>query len=322
MGFDASKCTYTRFYGSHDTTAALLILPLFGLEPRSSPRVPGTIQAIRGELGAGALLYRYPPARRPARPRGSFPAVLVLARPSTRHHRPGPRSCRTVRAATGAGRPGRALWREMDPSTHLHPRRLPATPHPRDAHQATPALRVPSSWPLAGWAHWPDPTRASVQRTSDRDRDAQRPSPTEDSRCVIGIQLMRGALWADALADCRYRQIVSPWSIVNARWQCLLQRAAESPPRDTGSTSAFRFCRAAGSSMWQRRHGHGGRRRPPVHWWQPRRREALHESRRAIPFLDGLVLRPAACNAAEAGHKDRLPVVSTEASGDGGFLGV
>jgi GH15 family glucan-1,4-alpha-glucosidase len=62
MGFDASKCTYTPFYGSHDS-AALLILPLFGLEPRSSPRVRGTIQAIRGELGTGALLYRYPPAR-------------------------------------------------------------------------------------------------------------------------------------------------------------------------------------------------------------------------------------------------------------------
>ena len=28
MGFDASKCTCTRFYGSHDTTAALPILPL------------------------------------------------------------------------------------------------------------------------------------------------------------------------------------------------------------------------------------------------------------------------------------------------------
>jgi hypothetical protein len=41
-----------------------------------------------------------------------------------------------------------------------------------------------------------------------------------------------------------------------------------------------------------------------------------------FPFLDGLVLRPAACNAAEAGHQDRLPIVSTMASGDSGFLGV
>jgi hypothetical protein len=33
-----------------------------------------------------------------------------------------------------------------------------------------------------------------------------------------------------------------------------------------------------------------------------------------FPFLDGLVLRPAACNAAETGHQDRLPIVSTMAS--------
>jgi hypothetical protein len=75
---------------------------------------------------------------------------------STRHHQPGPRSCRTVRAATGAGQPGRALWRGNGPITHLHPRRLPATPHPRDAHPShacapdTPAVGRRRDGPLAG----------------------------------------------------------------------------------------------------------------------------------------------------------------------------
>lgn len=61
-GFDAAKGTFTRTYGSADLDAALLILPLLGIEPAGSPRVHGTIDAIRHELGAGGpLLYRYPP---------------------------------------------------------------------------------------------------------------------------------------------------------------------------------------------------------------------------------------------------------------------
>lgn len=61
-GFDARQNTYTRTYGSDDTDAALLILPLVGLEEPDSERVRGTIDAIRAELSAGApLLYRYPP---------------------------------------------------------------------------------------------------------------------------------------------------------------------------------------------------------------------------------------------------------------------
>jgi GH15 family glucan-1,4-alpha-glucosidase len=40
----------------------VLVLPLLGIEPLDSPRVGGTIDAIRRELGAsGPLLYRYPP---------------------------------------------------------------------------------------------------------------------------------------------------------------------------------------------------------------------------------------------------------------------
>jgi GH15 family glucan-1,4-alpha-glucosidase len=61
-GFNASKATYTRSYGSQDLDAAVLVLPLLGIEPPGSPRVHGTLDAIARELDAsGPLLYRYPP---------------------------------------------------------------------------------------------------------------------------------------------------------------------------------------------------------------------------------------------------------------------
>jgi GH15 family glucan-1,4-alpha-glucosidase len=66
-GFDERLGAYTRTYGSADLDAATLVLPLVGLEHPRSPRVHGTIDAIRRELGAngprGALLFRYPPGR-------------------------------------------------------------------------------------------------------------------------------------------------------------------------------------------------------------------------------------------------------------------
>jgi GH15 family glucan-1,4-alpha-glucosidase len=62
-GYDQARNTFTRTYGSQDLDAALLILPLIGIEAPDSPRVVGTIEAIRRDLGAGGpLLYRYPPA--------------------------------------------------------------------------------------------------------------------------------------------------------------------------------------------------------------------------------------------------------------------
>jgi GH15 family glucan-1,4-alpha-glucosidase len=61
-GFDEGRRSYTRAYGSKELDAALLILPILEFEPPDSPRVAGTIDAIRRELSAGGpLLYRYPP---------------------------------------------------------------------------------------------------------------------------------------------------------------------------------------------------------------------------------------------------------------------
>jgi len=63
-GFDATRATYTRSYGSGDVDAALLVLPLLDIEPGDSPRIRATIDTIRCELSAGGpLLYRYPPGQ-------------------------------------------------------------------------------------------------------------------------------------------------------------------------------------------------------------------------------------------------------------------
>jgi GH15 family glucan-1,4-alpha-glucosidase len=64
QGFNPALGSYTRTYGSTDLDAAVLVLPLLGLEPPDSPRVRGTIDAIARHLGAGGpLLYRYPPGQ-------------------------------------------------------------------------------------------------------------------------------------------------------------------------------------------------------------------------------------------------------------------
>jgi GH15 family glucan-1,4-alpha-glucosidase len=61
-GFDEKRNTFVRAYESDELDAAVLVLPLLGFEPVTSPRVTGTIRAIRRELDAGnGLLYRYPP---------------------------------------------------------------------------------------------------------------------------------------------------------------------------------------------------------------------------------------------------------------------
>jgi GH15 family glucan-1,4-alpha-glucosidase len=63
-GYDTTLNSYTRAYGSNDLDAALLVLPLVGIERPDSPRVRGTIDAItRGLAAGGPLLYRYTPGR-------------------------------------------------------------------------------------------------------------------------------------------------------------------------------------------------------------------------------------------------------------------
>ena len=61
-GVDHDRDVFVRAYGRRDLDAAVLVLPLLGIEPPDSPRVGNTIDAVQSELGAGGpLLYRYTP---------------------------------------------------------------------------------------------------------------------------------------------------------------------------------------------------------------------------------------------------------------------
>lgn len=61
-GFNEGAGAYTRSYGSSDLDAALLRLPLIGVESATSARVIATVDAIRSRLTAGGpLLYHYQP---------------------------------------------------------------------------------------------------------------------------------------------------------------------------------------------------------------------------------------------------------------------
>ena len=61
-GFNVDVGSHTRTYGSANLDAAVLILPLLGIEPADSARVRSTVHAIRRHLTAGGpLLYRYEP---------------------------------------------------------------------------------------------------------------------------------------------------------------------------------------------------------------------------------------------------------------------
>ena len=61
-GFDEDVGAYTQSFGSRELDAALLALPIARIEPRDSPRLAGTIDAIARDLDAGRpLLYRFRP---------------------------------------------------------------------------------------------------------------------------------------------------------------------------------------------------------------------------------------------------------------------
>jgi len=58
-GYDPERNTFTQSYGSRELDAALLLIPRVGFLPPDDPRVTGTIDAVRKELGQGGLLRRY-----------------------------------------------------------------------------------------------------------------------------------------------------------------------------------------------------------------------------------------------------------------------
>jgi GH15 family glucan-1,4-alpha-glucosidase len=128
-GFDPTKGSYTRSYGSTDLDAALLVLPLLGIDDVGSPRVRGTIDAIRAELSAGGpLLYRYPPGQdglpgtEGAFLPCSFWLVQALARTGRR-----PEAVALFQTLLEHASPLGLYAEEMDPATGAHLGNYPQT---------------------------------------------------------------------------------------------------------------------------------------------------------------------------------------------------
>ncbi|WP_406107020.1 glycoside hydrolase family 15 protein [Micromonospora globbae] len=128
-GFDPTQASYVRSYGSADLDAALLVLPLLDMDDMDSPRVRGTIDAIRARLSAGGpLLYRYPPGRdgfpgsEAAFLPCSFWLVQALAR-TGRHREAVELFQEMVEYATPLG----LYAEELDPATGAHLGNFPQT---------------------------------------------------------------------------------------------------------------------------------------------------------------------------------------------------
>ncbi|MEU3986463.1 glycoside hydrolase family 15 protein [Streptomyces sp. NPDC026672] len=58
-GYDPWRNTFTQYYGSRELDAALLLIPRAGFLPPDDPRVIGTVDAVRAELGHGGFVRRY-----------------------------------------------------------------------------------------------------------------------------------------------------------------------------------------------------------------------------------------------------------------------
>jgi GH15 family glucan-1,4-alpha-glucosidase len=121
-GFDPAVGSYTRSYGSTDLDAALLILPLLGIEDPGSPRVHNTINAIRDGLSAGGpLLYRYPPGRDglPGTEGAFLPCSFWLVQ-ALAHTGRRPEAVELFEALLDKASPLGLYGEEMDPATGAH----------------------------------------------------------------------------------------------------------------------------------------------------------------------------------------------------------
>ncbi|MET9322366.1 glycoside hydrolase family 15 protein [Streptomyces sp. NPDC003038] len=58
-GYDHERNTFTQYYGSRELDAATLLIPRVGFLPPDDPRVLGTVDAVRTELGSSGLVRRY-----------------------------------------------------------------------------------------------------------------------------------------------------------------------------------------------------------------------------------------------------------------------
>ncbi len=142
-GFDPAKGSYTRSYGSTELDAAVLVLPLLGIEDPGSPRVGGTIDAIAAELGAGGpLLYRYPPGRDglPGTEGAFLPCSFWLVQALAGTSRT-PEATKRFEALLEQASPLGLYAEEMDPASNAHLGNVPQALTHAALVQAALALR-------------------------------------------------------------------------------------------------------------------------------------------------------------------------------------
>ncbi|MFI7282637.1 glycoside hydrolase family 15 protein [Micromonospora chersina] len=151
-GFDTEAGCYVRGYGTQELDAALLVLPLLDLDSAESPRVRGTIDAVRDRLSAGGpLLYRYPPGQ-DGFPGGegaflpcSFWLVQALARTGRRRE-----AVELFQTLLEHASPLGLYAEEMDPATGAHLGNYPQTLTHAALVQAALAIRdAPTSGPVS-----------------------------------------------------------------------------------------------------------------------------------------------------------------------------
>jgi GH15 family glucan-1,4-alpha-glucosidase len=147
-GYNEEVGAYTAAYGARDLDAAVLLLPVIGLEPDDSPRTSGTVDAIRASLGAGGpLLYRYLDddglsGREGAFLPCSFWLVQALARLGRREE-----ASETFDQLVALGGPLGLYAEEMDPSTHQQLGNFPQALTHAALLQAALALDSPATAP-------------------------------------------------------------------------------------------------------------------------------------------------------------------------------
>jgi GH15 family glucan-1,4-alpha-glucosidase len=120
-GYDAEIGSYTAAYGSRELDAALLLLPAVGLEPKDSPRLTGTIDAVQRRLGAGGpLLFRYREDDGLAGNEGAFlPCSFWLVQALAQTNRRAEAE-NLFEDLLGFGGELGLYGEEMDPATHDH----------------------------------------------------------------------------------------------------------------------------------------------------------------------------------------------------------
>jgi GH15 family glucan-1,4-alpha-glucosidase len=148
-GFCEARGTYTRSYGSDELDAALLVLPLLGIEASDSSRVHGTIDAIAHELDAGSpLIYRYPPGHDglPGTEGAFLPCAFWLVQALAKNGRVD-EAAERLAALVQLTSPLGLYAEEMDPRSHDHLGNFPQALTHAALVQAALALRDASDGP-------------------------------------------------------------------------------------------------------------------------------------------------------------------------------